>query len=108
MTEQFEGFKKEMESLKQSYEDMKITTKRQQPESTNVPTQKRMSQTAYDGIRIRGIEELKSKDSREQYEHDLEEVNKVFAFLTINAEITDLKRLGKIRRRQYKTEDNHC
>ena len=65
MTEQFEGFKKEMETLKQSFEGMKRTTKRQQPESTNVPTQKPMSQTAYDGIRIRGVEELKSKDSRE-------------------------------------------
>ena len=95
MTEKFEGFKKEMESLKQSFEDMKITTKRQQPESTNVPTQKPMSQLAYDGIRLRGIEELKSKDSRERYEHDLEEVNKLFAFLTKNAKITDLKRLGK-------------
>ena len=36
-----------------------------------------------------------SISSRDRHEHDLEEVNKLFAFFKIEAKITDLKRLGK-------------
>ena len=96
MTEQFENFRKEMESIKQSVEDMKSAPKRPpHPEPTQLISRKPNAQATYDGIRIRGIEEMKSKDSRKRHEHDLEEVNKLFALLTINAEVTDLKRLGK-------------
>ena len=96
MTEQFENFRKEMESIKQSVEDMKSAPKRPpHPEPTQLISRKPNAQATYDGIRIRGIEEMKSKDSRKRHEHDLEEVNKLFAFLTINAEVTDFKRLGK-------------
>ena len=34
------------------------------------------------------------KNARDRHEHDLEEVNKLFAFLTVEAKIKDLKRLG--------------
>ena len=96
MTEQFENFRKEMESIKRSVEDKKSAPKRPpHPEPTQLISRKPNAQATYDGIRTRGIEEMKSKDSRKRHEHDLEEVNKLFAFLTINAEVTDLKRLGK-------------
>ena len=49
----------------------------------------------YNGIRIRGLLELDPKNSRDRHEHDLKEVNKMFAFLTVEAKITDLNRLGK-------------
>ena len=44
---------------------------------------------------MRGLLELDSKNSRDRHEHDLGEVNKLFAFLTVETKITDLKRLGK-------------
>ena len=96
MTEQFENFRKEMEFIKQSVEDMKSAPKRPpHPEPTQLISRKPNAQATYDGIRIRGIEKMKSKDSRKRHELDLEEVNQLFAFLTINAEVTDFKRLGK-------------
>ena len=96
MTEQFENFRKEMESIKQIVEDMKSAPKRPpHPEPTQLISRKPNAQATYNGNGIRGFEEMKSKDSRKRHEHDLEEVNKLFVFLTINSEVTDLKRLGK-------------
>ena len=43
------------------------------------------------------VESLKkeTKDSRKRHEHDLTEVNNIFSMLSVDAEILDLKRLGK-------------
>ena len=92
IAEQFSTFKQEIDSLKQKIDD---TNKK--PQNRNEPEQHALNkpESSYNGIRIRGLLELDSKSSRDRHEHDLEEVNKLFAFLTVEAKITVLKRLGK-------------
>ena len=92
IAEQFSTFKQEIDSLKQ-----KIDETSKKPQNRNEPKQPALNkpESSYNGIRIRGLLELGSKSSRDRHEHDLEEVNKLFAFLTVEAKITDLKRLGK-------------
>ena len=72
---------------------MKQTKK---PQNRSEPKQHALNkpESSYNGIRIRGLLELDSKNSRDRHEQDLEEANKLFAFLTVEAKITDLKRLG--------------
>ena len=51
MTDQFENFRKEMESIKQSVEDMKRAPKRPpHPEPTQLISRKPNAQATYDGI----------------------------------------------------------
>ena len=90
IAEQFSTFKQEIDSLKQ-----KIDEANKKPENRNQPKQPALKkpESSYNGIRIRGLLELDSKSSRDRHEPDLEEVNKLFAFLTVEAKITDLKRL---------------
>ena len=92
IAEQFSKFKQEIDSLKQ-----KIDETNQKPRNRNEPKQHALNkpESSYNGIRIRGLLELNSKILRDRHKHDLEEVNKLFAFLTVEAKITDLKRLGK-------------
>ena len=92
IAEQFSTFKQEIDSLKQ-----KIDETSKKPQNRNEPKQPALNkpESSYNGIRIRGLLELGSKSSRDRHEHDLEEVNKLLAFLTVEAKITDLKRLGK-------------
>ena len=89
---QLSTFKQEIDSLKQ-----KIDETNKKPQNRNEPKQHALSkpESNYNGIRVRGLLELDSKNSRDRHEHDLEEVNKLFAFLSVEAKITDLKRLGK-------------
>ena len=93
IAEEFTTFKQEIDSLKQKKDE---TSKK--PQNRNEPKQqtfKKKSESNYNGIRIRGLLELDPKNSRDRHEHDLKEVNKMFAFLTVEAKITDLNRLGK-------------
>ena len=92
IAEQFSPFKKEIDSLKQKMDE---TNKK--PQNRNEPKQHALNkpESSYNGIRIKGLVELDSKNSRDRHEYYLEEVNKLFAFLTVEAKITDLKRLGK-------------
>ena len=89
IAEQFSTFKQEIDSLKQ-----KIDETNKKPQNRNEPKQHALNkpESSYNRIRIRRLLELDSKNSRDRHEHDLEEVNKLFAFLTVEAKITDLKR----------------
>ena len=92
IAEEFSTFKQEIGSLKQKKDE---TSKK--PQNRNEPKQQtfKKPESNYNGIRIRGLLELDPKNSRDRHEHDLKEVNKMFAFLTVEAKITDLNRLGK-------------
>ena len=92
IAEQFSTVKQEIDSLKQ-----KIDETNKKPQNRNELKQHALniSKSSYNGIRIRGMHELDSKNSRDRHEHELEEVSKLFAFLTVEAKIPDLKRLGK-------------
>ena len=48
-----------------------------------------------DGIRIRGLPEVGNRVASERFEHDLAEVNKIFAHFGLQCEATDVRRLGK-------------
>ena len=67
--------------------EKKDTPKIQPPPKTN-------PKLSYDGIRIRGLPESKALTPRARHENDMEEVNKVFGFLNVDCEISDLRRLG--------------
>ena len=56
---------------------------------------KNATKEQYDGIRFRGIPELKTSNSRERYEHDLKQVKLITKHLNVTCNVTDLKRLGK-------------
>ena len=56
---------------------------------------KKATKEQYDGIRFRGIPELKTSNSRERYEHDLKQVKLITKHLNVTCNVTDLKRLGK-------------
>ena len=96
IAEEFSTFKQEIDSLKQKKDK---TSKK--PQNRNEPKQQtfKKPESNYNGIRIRGLLELDPKNSRDRHEHDLKEVNKLafltVAFLTVEAKITDLNRLGK-------------
>ena len=57
---------------------------RKTPEATMVP----------EGIRVRGIKESDDRDPRKRQEHDLAEIQQVFAHIEVNCNINDLLRLG--------------
>ena len=59
-------------------------TIRKTPEATMVP----------EGIRVRGIKESDDRDPRKRQEHDLAEIQQVFAHIEVNCNINDLLRLG--------------
>ena len=64
----------------------------------------KLNRKEYDGLRIRGTPQKNSEDSRERHEHDLSEVNAIFSFLSVEADITDLKRIWKFdNQRQPRT-----
>ena len=69
----------------------------QEPKYTQqkIPNQKRQTNDALDGIRVRGIPELVSNDSRMRYDHDFEEVCAMISHLEVDCNIKDLKRIGK-------------
>ena len=48
-----------------------------------------------DGIRIHGLPEVGNRVASERFEHDLAEVNKIFAHFGLQCEATDVRRLGK-------------
>ena len=59
-------------------------TIRKTPEATMVP----------EGIQVRGIKESDDRDPRKRQEHDLAEIQQVFAHIEVNCNINDLLRLG--------------
>ena len=58
-------------------------TIRKTPEATMVP----------DGIRVRGIKESDDRDPRKRQEHDLAEIQQVFAHIEVNCIINNLLRI---------------
>ena len=50
---------------------------------------------AFDGIRLRGIPEFRSNNSRERYDHDINEAESIIAHLAVEGNIKELKRIGK-------------
>ena len=56
-----------------------------------------------DGIRIRGIPELKEKNARLRNEHDYSEVQQILSHLEVNAEFGDIVRLGQYEEKKTRT-----
>ena len=74
------------------------------PKPIKLPQQKTpKNHENYEGIRFRGIPELKSNNSRERYEHDLKQVKAVTKHLQITCNVTDLKQVGKFSEGKSRT-----
>ena len=67
-----------------------------EPEVTQLPQKsKQINKEAFDGIRLRGIPELRSNNSRERFDHDINEAKSIIAHLAVEGNIKELKRIGK-------------
>ena len=56
-----------------------------------------------EGIRIRGVPESTSKLARERTEHDIKEISDLITFLSIECEITEIKRIGPYQEGKART-----
>ena len=68
-----------------------------------IENQTRSKSEKFDGIRLRGIPELNTKNSRERYEHDLKEVKAIMKHLKVTCNVTDLKRVGNFSESKTRT-----
>ena len=65
--------------------------------------QTRNKSDKFDGIRLRGIPELNTKNSRHRYEHDLKEVKAIMKHPKVACNVTDLKRVGNFAEGKTRT-----
>ena len=102
-TGQILSIEKDFEELKQTLSEIKDYMKEKQDQAvqgksnveSSLPQRKTLTAEGQNGIRIRGIPQLKEKDPRMRQEHDLSEVQKILAHLDVETEIGDIVRLGK-------------
>ena len=56
-----------------------------------------------EGIRVRGVPSSTSKLAGERNEHDMEEISDLMPFLSIEREITEIKRIGPYQEGRART-----
>ena len=94
--------KKAKSELKESFVKQPI------PKQTHIgaghPTPKKTVEAETpEGIRVRGVRESTSKLARERNEHDMKEISDLMTFLSMECEITEIKRIGPYQEGRART-----
>ena len=86
----------QLQELKENMDNKKFPPL--EPKVTQLPQKpKEINKEAFDGIGLRGIPELKSNNSRERYNHDINEAKSLIAHLAVEGNFKELKGIGKGR-----------
>ena len=93
---QITNIEKEMIELKNSLLQIKtaMIEKSDPPKTTQVNQPAATIRKTPEATMVRGIKESDDRDPRKRHEHDLAEIQQVFAHIEVNCNINDLLRLG--------------